>query len=52
MVFGAVCLHTSLAVIITDNKAAGSRGRERRDDRMRGEEEKEKEETEVLLMSA
>lgn len=29
MVFGAVCLHTSLAVIITDNKAAGSRRKEK-----------------------
>lgn len=38
MVSGAVCLHTSLAVIITDNKAVGSRGRERRDRRRWWEE--------------
>lgn len=31
MVFGAVCLHTSLTVIITDNKAAGSKKREKGD---------------------
>lgn len=33
MVFGAVCLHTSLTVIITDNKAVGRIKRERRDKR-------------------
>lgn len=38
MVFGAVCLHTSLAVIITDNKAVGSRRKERRDKRRWQEE--------------
>lgn len=45
MVVGAVCLHTSLAVIITVNKAVGSRRRERRDkgEMNKGEEEKEKE---------
>lgn len=47
MLFGAVCLHTSLAVIITHNKAAGSRMKsekrkrdKRRRQKKRGQEEK------------